>query len=192
MIRKIILSCLLIASYSFAMTKDEIKPKMSIKIDRVLNIVQDANLKKEKKREEIVAILDSLFDYSLMARLSLGRVWNDLDDSQKDKFTQLFSKRLKDSYVDKLYLYTDEVVELLGTEQPKTNRIVLKTQLIGKNEKYLIDYKFYEKSSNDWLIYDVSLLGVSILQTYRQQFAGFLKDKSLEDLMANLSTNQTK
>ncbi|XOB63421.1 ABC transporter substrate-binding protein [Campylobacterota bacterium DY0563] len=191
---RIILSCFLIINLSFAMSKDEIKSEMSNKIDKVLIILKDSKLSNGKKTEEIVDIMDSLFDYKLMSRLSLGRTWSEINDKQKNDFVKLFTKKLKDSYVDKLNLYTDELVEILGTEQPKSNRIILKTQLIGKEDKYNIDYKFYEKETNNWLIYDVNLLGVSIIQTFRQQFAGFLKDKTFKDLMANLATlpNNTK
>lgn len=189
---KLILSFLLIVSCSFGMTKDEIKVKMSNKIDKVLMILKDSKIEKDKKVEEIVSIMNSLFDYTLMSRLSLGRTWNQLSDEQKKQFENLFTKKLKDSYVEKLNLYTDELVKILGTEQPKTNRIILKTQLIGKEDKYDIDYKFYEKHNNHWLIYDVNLLGVSIIQTYRQQFSGFLKDKSFDELIANLSINADK
>ncbi|MFY4820212.1 ABC transporter substrate-binding protein, partial [Aliarcobacter butzleri] len=43
---------------------------------------------------------------------------------------------------------------------------------------------FYNKSkdSNEWLIYDVDLVGVSIIQTYRQQFAGILKEKTFDEM----------
>ena len=38
------------------------------------------------------------------------------------------------------------------------------------------------KDSNEWLIYDVDLVGVSIIQTYRQQFAGILKEKTFDEM----------
>lgn len=190
MLKKIILLFLFLAVSSFAMTKDEIKNEMGKKIDKVLVILKDTKLQKEQKTEEILVIMNSLFDYSLMSKLSLGRTWSELQEEQKEKFVKLFTKKLKDSYVDKLNLYTDELVKVLGTEQPKNNRIVLKTEVVGKEEKYSIDYKFYRKDDDNWLIYDVNLLGVSIIQTYRQQFAGFLKDKTFEDLIANLSLNK--
>ncbi|QDF28585.1 Tgt2/MlaC family protein [Halarcobacter anaerophilus] len=191
MIKKLILTLLLLVSYSFALTKDEIKPKMSTKIDKVLLILKNDQLQKDQKKEKILSIMNSIFDYSLMSRLSLGRMWSTLQDEQKEKFIKLFTNKLRTSYLDKLDLYTDQFVEILGTEEPKNNRIILKTQIVGKEDKYSIDYKFYRKNDDNWLIYDVNLLGVSIIQTYRQQFAGFLKDKSFEDLMANLSIEPT-
>lgn len=195
MIKKILLACLILSSFAFSMQKDEIKTQMSNKIDTVLTILKDTNLKHDQKVEKIVPIFDHLFDYELMARLSLGNTWKVINDSQKEEFVKLFTENIKLSYVDKLTLYSDEQVKILGTEEPKSNRVVLKTQLIGKKEKYDINYKFYQKGSDSWLIYDVNLLGVSIIQTFRQQYSGFLKDKTFEDLVQYLSdkkSNETK
>ncbi|QKF81614.1 ABC transporter substrate-binding protein [Halarcobacter ebronensis] len=190
MIKKFLFLNLLVSTLLFALTKDEIQPEMTIKINSVLSVLKDSNLTKEAKKNKIIPIIDPLFDFTLMSRLSLGAKWKELDKGQKDRFTELFTKKLKESYTDKLYLYTDQKVDILGVDQPKNNRIVLKTQLIGKDDKYDIGYKFYETKDSSWLIYDVDLLGVSIIQTYRQQFAGFLKDKSFDDLLTNLSTTK--
>lgn len=193
MLKKLLfISTLLIFTTSiFAMTLTEIKPEMANKIDKVLMILKDSNLEKSKKAEEIINLMDSTFDYSLMSRLSLGKAWKTLSTEEKNQFTELFTQKLKSSYVEKLDLYTDELVEILGTETIKKNRVRLKTQLIGKNEKYDINYKFYKKrDENTWLIYDVDLIGVSIIQTYRKQFSGFLKEKSIDDLLSHLKKKQ--
>ncbi len=184
---KILFSLLLVLNFTYAnFQKDNIEAKMGNTIDKVLMILKDSNLAKEKKAEEIINLMDPIFDYELMSRLSLGKQWSLLSQDKKDNFIKIFTEKLKNSYVEKLDLYTDELVEILGKEQPKANRIILKTQLVGKEEKYQINYKFYEKSENSWLIYDVDLLGVSIIQTYRKQFSGFLKDKTFDELVTFL------
>lgn len=192
MYKLLILLFLVFSSFSFAGLKQAtIHPDMTNKIDKVLMILKDSKLEKSKKAEEIINLMNNVFDYSLMSRLSLGKDWNEITPAQKSEFIKLFTKKLKDSYIDKLDLYTDELVEVLGIDQPKSNRIVLKTQLIGKEEKYEIDYKFYQEDGVDsWLIYDVDLLGVSIIQTYRKQFSGFLKDKTFDELLTFLKSNK--
>ncbi|XPV67393.1 MAG: ABC transporter substrate-binding protein [Halarcobacter sp.] len=182
----IIITTLFILSISaFALTKEQIEPEMRNKIDKVLMILKDSKINKNAKAKEIINIMDSVFDYPLMSRLSLGRTWKELSDAQQKEFIELFTKELKGSYVSKLDLYTDELVKILGTKSPKANRIELQTVLVGKSDKYEINYKFYEasKEENKWLIYDVELVGVSIIQTYRQQYAGYLKNNSFDDLL---------
>lgn len=192
MYKLLVLLFLVFSSFSFAGLKQAtIHPDMTNKIDKVLMILKDSKLEKSKKAEEIINLMNNVFDYSLMSRLSLGKDWNEITPAQKSEFVKLFTKKLKDSYIEKLDLYTDELVEVLGIDQPKSNRIVLKTQLIGKEEKYEIDYKFYQEDGVDsWLIYDVDLLGVSIIQTYRKQFSGFLKDKTFDELLTFLKSKK--
>ncbi len=191
---KILLSTLVFfTTLSFAITQAEIKPEMSNKIDKVLLILKDSKLSKVQKGDEIISIMNPVFDYSLMSRLSLGKTWKKISPEQKDEFVELFTKKLKDSYIEKLDLYTDELVEILGIKKSKKNRIALQTQLIGKDERHDINYKFYKKKNEDnWLIYDVDLIGVSIIQTYRKQFSGFLKEKSFNDLLAHLNATKTE
>lgn len=191
---KVLLSIFfIITTFSFAMTQAEIESQMNNKIDKVILILKDSNISKEAKATEIIQTMDSSFDYELMSRLSLGHMWRDISESQQKEFTNLFTKKLKNSYVEKLDLYTDELVQILGTEQTKRNRITLNTQLIGKESKHDINYKFYKKKNEDnWLIYDVDLLGVSIIQTYRKQFSGFLKEKSFSDLLSYLEKSKQK
>ena len=45
----------------------------------------------------------------------------------------------------------------------------------------IIFYK--KKQNNQWYIYDVELVGVSIIQTYRKQFSEFLKTKTVKELI---------
>jgi phospholipid transport system substrate-binding protein len=189
MIKKIFLLTLFLTTLCFGLTKENIKVEMTKNIDKVLDVLKNSKLSKDEKGNKIKVLMDSYFDYSLMSRLSLGKKWKELSAEEKKEFSQLFVNKLKESYIDKLQLYTDQAVEVLKTEEPKKNRIVLKTQVIGKDKNYDINYKFYKTKDNDsWLIYDVDLIGVSIIQTYRKQFAGFLRDKSFKELLSHLKT----
>lgn len=191
---KILISTFIIfTSLSFAITQKDIETEMTNKIDKVLLIIKDSKLSKQEKGEEIISIMSPIFDYDLMAKLSLGKKWKETSTNQKKEFITYFTKKLKNSYVEKLDLYTDELVEIVGLEQTKKTRIELKTKLIGKDAKHDIIYKFYKKNNEDnWLIYDVDLIGVSIIQTYRKQFSGFLNDKTIAELIEYLKTPTEK
>lgn len=190
MLKKYFLLFLISTTLLFAVTKNEIEPYMEKKVNEVLSILKNDQIKKEDKSEKIVSIMDPIFDYTLMSRLSLGKEWNTLSNEKQKEFTTLFTKVLKKSYLHKLDLYTNQKVKFLGTQEPKKNRVVLNTVLIGEKENFDINYKFYQHSKDDWKIYDIKLLGVSIIQTYRQQFAGFLKDKSFDELFKNLNSKK--
>ncbi len=193
MFKKLLLAFtfLLFTTSTYAITQSEIKTVMSNKIDKVLLVLKNSKLSKEQQGKKIFSIMGEVFDYKLMSRLSLGKNWKQITVHQKDDFSKLFTKKLEKSYSEKLDLYTDGLVEILGIKKLKKNRILLNTQLVGKNKKYDINYKFYKIKNHDkWLIYDIDILGASMIQTYRKQFFGFLKNKSFDELLAYLKKNK--
>lgn len=167
----------------------EIKNKLLNKMDKIILIVKDKNLSTSSRNSKIIDLLTPMFDFELMAKLSLGKkAWKKLSAEDKRTFTQLYVKRMERSYSSKLDRYSDEKVEIKEIKQPKKNRIYLITDLVNDNKKLEIVYKYYKPkkqkvNKNSWLIYDVEILGVSILKTDKAQFREFLQTKSIYDLM---------
>ncbi len=187
MLKKTLLITLLLCSSLFAIEEGKIKSEMESKIATITQILQNKSLSLESKKEQIAPTVDSIFDYKTMAKISLGRAWKKLSASQQEQFTQKFEQKLKNSYFEKLELYTDQKVVVKELEKPKATRIYLHSEIIGSEESYEVIYKFYKvKNSNDWKIYDIDITGVSIIQTYRKQFSEFLKTKSFDELLASL------
>ena len=145
--------------------------------------------------EQIIKIIDEVFDYELMAKIALGKeTWDTLSEEKQKTFTKIFETRLKNSYIEKLELYNDQKVKILGLKPHNKNRLQLESELLGKDGVYNINYNFYNKSKDgeNWLIYDVDLLGVSIIQTYRQQFSGLLKEKTFDEMLVLLENSNKK
>ena len=188
MFKKIVFILAFTLTSLFAIPQEQIKDTMSKNIDKALQILQNENLSKEQKGDQIIAIMDSSFDYKIMSMLSLGKAWKQISKDEKSQFVKTFEKKLKDSYIEKLDLYTNQKIKIKDLKKVKT-RLVLETEVIGKDETYKIDYKFYKnKKTQEWFIYDVNIVGVSIIQTYRKQFSEFLKDKSIAELIELLKT----
>ena len=198
MFKKIFTILLIIAatfSYANALKQNEIKEQMTKKIDSVLLVLEKKNLTIPQKGDEIIKIIDEVFDYELMARISLGKeTWNSISEQKKKEFTKIFENKLKKSYIEKLELYNDQKVQIIALKPYNNTRLQLETQLVGKEGNYQINYNFYNKAkdSEQWLIYDVDLVGVSIIQTYRQQFAGLLKEKSFDEMLVLLEKSNSK
>ncbi|MDD3342692.1 MAG: ABC transporter substrate-binding protein [Sulfurospirillaceae bacterium] len=165
---------------------------MQKNMDEATSILRDNKLKKDQKAEKLFSIFDSVFDYSLMSKLAVGgRHWETLSPQKQKEFSQVFEQTLKTSYMEKLDLYTDEKLEIVKLEKIKETRIYLTTHLAKNKEVYEIIYKFYKDSNNNWLIYDVDVLGVSIIQTYRTQFADFLAKDTINNLIIKLKNKDS-
>jgi phospholipid transport system substrate-binding protein len=154
-------------------------------LNEVFTVLQKKDLSQQAKNSEIENIVTPMFDFELMAKLSLGkRYWPDLSPEQKEKFSGLFVERLRQSYLNKLTAYTDEKV-VYEAPVADNKKIHLPTQLISKGNKISMLYKLYP-SSNSWKIYDIEIQGVSIIRSYRSQFKEILQNGTFDDLLQKM------
>lgn len=186
------ISVMLIFAQSLgANEQDDLKERFLTNIDKVILIVEDESLSKKQRNTKIINVLTPMFDFELMAKLSLGSAWKTLESEDKKKFVDLYVERMEKSYSSKVDSYNNEKVEVKKILQPKDNRIALVTDLIGKDDSLEIVYKYYKpkdsiSQKDTWLVYDVEIKGVSILKADKAQFKEFLQTKSIHELMAVL------
>jgi len=187
MLKKILLLFIFTIASSYAVEETSIKKVMDSKTKQVIQILKDTSLSQKQKEKKSIRVMDPIFHYPTMAKISLGKKWKTLSKKQKKAFTRAFERKMKYSYIDKLKLYKNQKVVTSKPKKVKKNRITLTTKIIGNNETYKIVNSFFKKKkSNQWYIYDVKLAGVSIIQTYRKQFKAFLKTKSFKQLLNSL------
>lgn len=184
---KILFSFLLVATFGFALEFDKIDTTMKKNINQTIHILQTSNKSIESIAKEIFTMFDSIFDYHLMAQLSLSKKYKTLSPSQQKEFDVAFEKNLKRSFTDKLHLYKDETMKVLGGQKTKANRYNLKTSIILDGKIHYITFKFHE-FNQDWKIYDVDILGISVIQTYRSQFADIISQEGFEKLLQKLES----
>ena len=169
-----------------AVEENQIQSFMDQKVKEVLATLKDKSLSDEQKKVKNIAIIDQVFDYAIMSQISLGRAWKNISDKEKKAFIAAFANKIKLSYLDKLKLYNNQTVTIEKMNKVKSNRITVEAEIVGIDDTYKVVYLFYKKKNNDWAIYDVELIGVSLIQTYRKQFAEFLKEKSMAQLIDSL------
>lgn len=177
-----------------ALKKDNLKEEMGNKINAILLVLKDKNIQKDQKGEKIVEIIDSVFDYNTMSKIALGKkTWKSISKEKREEFIKVFERKLKNSYIGKLELYTDQQVRIIELITYKRTRLQLVTELLGEDDTYEINYNFYKnRKTNEWFIYDVDLIGVSIIQTYRKQFSGLLKEKTFDEMLETLKEANEK
>jgi phospholipid transport system substrate-binding protein len=155
------------------------------RLDRVFEVLQKKDLEQQTKNKAVVEIVTPMFDFALMAKLSLGKKhWPGLTKEKQDRFTELFVTRLRQSYLNKLTTYTDE--EIIYEPPVEVNKkIHIPTRLISKGREISMLYKFYN-SNNSWKVYDIEIQGVSIIRSYRSQFNEILQRGTMDDLFEKL------
>ena len=159
--------------------------------DKVVAVLQNESLDKTVKKQMLDEIISPFFDFELMSKLSLGKThWTKLTESEQEKFTSLFTKLLKNTYLELLTRYKDEKL-LIKPAQPQKNGVSIQMDVVSGDKKIAIVYKLRHLEKR-WLAYDVEVEGVSILMTYKSQFDDILKRGGVTDLFSQLEKQQVK
>jgi phospholipid transport system substrate-binding protein len=125
----------------------------------------------------------------------VGRKWWDFSKKQKKEFVELFRQLLENTYLKRIENHADATVKYVGAEEDDGYWTVKIVAISRDNQEVPITYKMYtlsekEKKKKDaehhWLIYDVKIEGVSLVNNYRSQFRDILLGHSIDELIAKL------
>lgn len=187
----IIISFFLLVPPALADDRSVAEELIRNKLEAVVSVLQQKDLAKEVKKKKIIEIVEPIFDFSLMAKLALGRKhWPELPPQKRETYNSLFTQRLKDSFLEKMTLYTDETIEYQNAVESR-KKVHMLTHIISKDKKIPILYKLY-KSPEGWKIYDFEIEGVSIIASYRSQFDEILATGTINDLLDKLEHPEEK
>jgi phospholipid transport system substrate-binding protein len=157
--------------------------------DTILSILFDPALKApskaEERRKRIRNAVDQRFDWQEMAHRSLARHWAQRTDEEKKEFVHLFGDLLERTYMDKIEGYSGEKVQYEGDTLEGDYAAVRVKIVTKKNTDIPVEYRLQKKGDN-WLVYDVSIEGVSLVNNYRTQFNSIIVGSSYADLVKRL------
>lgn len=156
-------------------------------IDQIIQILNDPQYKDPSKRDfqhdKIWEIVRTIFDFKVIARLTVGRYWKKFIPSQKEAFTDVFSQFLGNTYISKIQGgYQNEKVVFLGQKMISESKALVKTKIIRAGVEIPINYRMYRRKDN-WKIYDLKIEGVSLVKNYRDQFRKILLKESPTQLI---------
>lgn len=185
----LLFTLLLIPSLILAGDLENLKKELDSKIQAVMQILENTQSSKEEQDQKLLSTIEGIIDFDLMANISLSRKHREMASKEEyQKYITLFTERIKRSYLDKMHLYSGEKVEFGEPQQPKPNRIQIPAKLVGKGDPIGMEWKYYLAKDGKWRIYDLDVSGVSIIQTYRTQFAEILQNSSFEEFLNKLQT----
>ena len=163
------------------------------RIERVLKVL-DPELKQEGRSEErrvaIRKIAYETFDFREISQRSLARHWQARTPAERDEFIQLFADLLERSYIGQIEQYSGgEKIQYLG-DTIEGDQAQVRTKLITKaGTEVPVDYRMH-RVGDRWLVYDVSIEGISLVLNYRAQFDRIIRSSSYKVLADKLKTKQ--
>ena len=162
-------------------------------IDRVIKTVDDPDLKQGSKAAErraaVRKIANETFDFQEMAKRALARHWQPRTPAERDEFVKLFADLLERAYVSKIENYGGEKIAYNG-DTIDGDAALVKTKIVTKQGTDIpVDYRMVKRNDR-WLVYDVVIEGVSLINNYRTQFNKIIQTSSYQSLVDRMKNKQ--
>ena len=157
----------------------------SIKADKTL---QSGNVSR------IVVLVDSKImpnvNFKRMTASAVGPNWRKATPEQQKRLQEEFKILLVRTYAGALSQVNDQVVEMKPLRaSPEDKEVVVRSEVKGRGDPIQFDYRL-EKTPGDgagWKIYNLNVLGVWLVETYRSQFAQEISANGIDGLISSLA-----
>lgn len=142
----------------------------------------------------IIKLVDSKvlphLNFQRMTASAVGPAWRQATPEQRQRLQDEFKVLLVRTYSGALSQVADETVSVKPLRAaPADTEVLVRTEIRGRGEPIQLDYRM-EKTPGQgagWKVYNLNVLGVWLVETYRSQFAQEINAKGVDGLIASLS-----
>ncbi len=145
-----------------------------------------------RRRAQIRAVADDLFDFEEVSRRALGTHWHARTPTERTEFVGAFTDVLERAYLTKIESYAGEKILYTGEKIDGDfafvrSRIVPRKPAKARLRETALEYRMLRRDKNArWKVYDVIVDGVSFVSTYRSQFDRIILASSYQALMERI------
>ncbi|MBQ0944376.1 ABC transporter substrate-binding protein [Ideonella sp. 4Y16] len=131
-------------------------------------------------------------NFQRMTASAVGRAWRTATPEQQQRLQAEFKTLLVRTYAGALSQVKDQTIKLKPQRGGADDtEVVVRTEIKGKGEPIQLDYRL-EKAGTDWKIYDVNVLGVWLVDQYRNSFATEINANGIDGLIKSLADKNAK
>ena len=148
-------------------------------VNRASKILSE-NLTKKEKINKLKLIAEETVDIKGIGFYTLGSIRKTLNKEQKDKYSILFREYFLKSFSSRLSEYTNPEIDVLSKEVLNENYTIVNSLLKGTSERpeVKIDWRVYTKNSENPLIRDLIIEGLSLARTQKEEFSSILSSNN--------------
>ncbi len=115
------------------------------------------------------------------------RVWNSATAAQRTQFQHEFTRLVIRTYASALTSYQDQEVKVYPVRGDMGNNVEVRSEITSSSSSPIkVSYRLI-KVGGDWKLYDMSVEGISLISSFRSQFADILASGNMQDLLNKLS-----
>lgn len=141
----------------------------------------------QSRHERLKALVRDGFDLPLIGRFVLGRFWRQADRDQRAQFQNLFAEHLVNSYARQLDRYRAETLAVVDSRPVGTKDVLVETRVESPEGPLVTGWRVRGGTGRHRIV-DVTVDGISLVLTERQEFVTAAKTLGLEGLLAAMRT----
>ena len=185
----VVSSLFLMAGMALAQAPDQSTPDGLIKIvvsDVMASVKSDPEIQKGNIPRIVDLVEKKIVPYTDMRRtteMAMGPNWKKATPEQQTQLVSEFKNLLIRTYSGALSQLRDQTVQFKALRAaPDDQEVVVKTVVLGRGDPVPLDYRL-EKTANGWRVYDMNILGVWLVEAYRNQFANQISQNGIDGLV---------
>lgn len=142
-------------------------------VGQAINVIVDTSESEDQRETKFRALLQTGFDIPRISRFVLGRYWNVANDDQRKEFSQLFEDWIVRTYSARFTQYSGEKIQVTATrpEGPATTVVVSQFVSPSGAPPAKVEWIVRKNGDDDYAVVDVSVEGVSMALTQRDEIA---------------------
>ena len=164
--------------------------KVQRTLGEALAILHDQQMPLEQRRRALQELAERNLDLDRMARGSLGDHWNELTPAERDEFVSLFGAFIEAAYLAQIQDYVELKIDVSKERIAGPNYARVDATVIQPHVETLPITFMLERRGDDWIVYDVEVEDVSMVENYRTQFNRVIKRQGLAQLLNDLRAKQ--
>lgn len=142
-------------------------------------------------QDRVMAVVDEKImpnvNFARMTASAVGRHWRQATPEQQQRLQTEFKALLVRTYSGALSEVRDQTLSFKPLRmQPTDTEVVVRSEVRGRGEPIQLDYRM-EKAGDSWKIYDLNVMGLWLVETYRTQFAQEISAKGIDGLIDTLA-----
>ena len=139
---------------------------------------------------KVIALVDAKImpsvNFQRMTAAAVGPAWRQATPEQQKRLQDEFKILLVRTYSGALAQVDDQTISTKPQRgAPTDTDVLVRTEIRGRGDPIQLDYRL-EKAGSGWKIYNLNVLGVWLVETYRSQFASEINAKGIDGLIAAL------
>lgn len=186
-----------VQSHAVSVPQDDPTEMVSVLSTELIKAMNEQRAELESSPEKVKAFAGiyvlPYIDTAKMARYVMGKHWRTATEAQQSEFMAAFSNTLIRSYSQSLLKLNIESVKVINAQEEQPGRVTVPSVVVqADGNKTDVIYRAYlDKKSKKWMLYDVSIEGISMLLNYRKSYDSEFSKQGIDAVIVDMKAKNS-